>query len=64
MQGVIDSQDAPILAAAKREHLHYLVTLDVRHFHAPKARSFLPCPIVTPAEFITAFRNFWEGSSW
>ena len=28
-----------------------------------EVRSFLPCPIVTPSEFLFAFRRFWEQAS-
>ena len=58
---VIDPDDAPILAAAKQEDVHYLVTLNTRHFATPRARGFLPARIVTPAEFLMAFRQFWES---
>lgn len=58
---IIEPDDAVILAAAKREKVDYLVTLNTRHFHTAKARAYLPCPILTPAEFITAFRKTWEG---
>lgn len=58
---VIHPDDAPILAAAKHEAIDYLVTLNTRHFTSPQVRAFLAVPIVTPAEFLTAFRNFWEG---
>ncbi len=57
---IIDAADAPILAAAKKEGVNYLVTLNTRHFHTEKVRAFLPCPIFTPSEFIVAFRKFWE----
>lgn len=57
---VIHADDAPILAAAKRETIDYLVTLNTRHFTIPQVRAFLPAPIVTPAEFLEAFRRFWE----
>ena len=57
---VIDPDDAPILAAAKQEGIDYLVTLNTRHFATSKVRAFLPAPIVTPAELLTAFRQFWE----
>jgi len=59
----IHVNDAPILAAAKQERLNYLVTLNTRHFMSPKARAFLPVPIVTPAEFLVAFRISWESLS-
>jgi putative PIN family toxin of toxin-antitoxin system len=60
---VIHSNDAPILAAAKAERPDYLVTLNTRHFATPQARAFVSHPILTPAEFLTAFRNFWERSA-
>ncbi|MBI4227080.1 MAG: putative toxin-antitoxin system toxin component, PIN family [Candidatus Omnitrophica bacterium] len=56
----IDADDAPILAAAKHARVEYLVTLNTRHFHTEKARAYLPCPILTPLEFLTTFRTFWE----
>ena len=58
--GLIHPNDAPILAAAKHAGVDYLVTLNTRHFTIPKVRGFLPVPIVTPAEFLVAFRKFWE----
>ncbi len=57
---VINHDDAPILAAAKQETVDYLVTLNTRHFTTPSVRAFLRALIVTPAEFLTAFRQFWE----
>lgn len=59
---VIDFADAPILAAAKQARVDYLVTLNTRHFSLPKVRAFFGQPIVTPGEFLFAFRNFWEKS--
>lgn len=61
-EGVItDAGDAPILAAAKLARVDYLVMLDVRHFHTPRARAYLPIPILTPAEFLAVFRDFLEN---
>ncbi len=60
---VIDPDDAPILAAAKHAGVDYLVTLDARHFALPKVRAFFPSPVVTPAEFLAAFRKFWEQAA-
>lgn len=57
---VIDAEDAPILAAAKQARVDYLVTLNTRHFHTERARAYLSCPILTPLEFLTTFRTFWE----
>lgn len=59
-QKVIPAEDAPILAAAKFARVDRLVTFDIRHFHTPQARAFLPVPIWTPSEFLTEFRRFWE----
>lgn len=59
-ESVIDKDDAPILAAAKKVSIHCLVSLDTRHFHSPKARQYLKSPIVTPAQFLTEFRNIFE----
>lgn len=59
---VINLDDAPILAAAKQVGVDYLVTLNTRHFATLKVRAFLAVPIMTPAEFLTAFRRSWEGS--
>ncbi len=58
---ITDPGDAPILAAAKLASVDYLVTLDVRHFHTPRARAYLPIPILTPAEFLAVFRDFLEN---
>ena len=60
---VIHATDAPILAAAKQASIAYLVSLNTRHFSTPSARAFLPSPIVTPAEFLAAFRAFWERAA-
>jgi predicted nucleic acid-binding protein len=59
-KAVIHSDDAPILAAAKQERVDYLVTFDIKHFHISKVRNYLMIPIGTPAEFLKAFRKFWE----
>ncbi|OGX39867.1 MAG: putative toxin-antitoxin system toxin component, PIN family [Omnitrophica WOR_2 bacterium RIFCSPHIGHO2_02_FULL_50_17] len=59
-ESVIDKDDAPILAAAKKVNIHYLVSLDTRHFHSSKVCQYLNSPIVTPAQFLTGFRNIFE----
>lgn len=56
----INADDAPILAAAKAESIKYLVTLNTKHFLTPKVRAFLAAPILTPGEFLAAFRREWE----
>ncbi|MBI4309241.1 MAG: putative toxin-antitoxin system toxin component, PIN family [Candidatus Omnitrophica bacterium] len=60
---VIEPDDAPILAAVKNEDIDYLVTLNTKHFKTAKARAYLSTPILTPGEFLTAFRAFWEKNS-
>jgi predicted nucleic acid-binding protein len=55
--GVIHSNDAPILAAAIAAEADYLVTWNTKHFHQPKVRQAVSFQIVTPGEFLLAFRN-------
>jgi len=59
-QAVIEKDDAPILAAAKKANIHFLVSLDTKHFHSHKVRHYFKAPIVTPAQFLTEFRNIFE----
>ncbi|MBI3312380.1 MAG: PIN domain-containing protein [Candidatus Omnitrophica bacterium] len=59
-EAVIDVDDASILAAAKQARVDYLVTLNTKHFLTQKVRAFYAEPIVTPGEFLAAFRAFWE----
>lgn len=59
----IEEHDAPILAAAKQAGVDYLVTLNTKHFLTPKARAFFHAPILTPAEFLHAFRAFWSRAA-
>ena len=59
-EGVIDKDDALILAAAPKENIHYLVSLDIKHFHSNKVRQYLKSPIVTPSQFLTEFRHIFE----
>lgn len=59
--GMIDFDDAAILACAVQEPLDFLVTLDKKHFMTPKVRAFLSCPVMTPAEFLKKFRDEWSG---
>ena len=56
----IHPDDAPMLAAAKQERVDYLVSLNTKHFHTPKARAFAPISMLTPGEFLIAFRNYWS----
>jgi len=57
LAGVIHANDAPILAAAIAAEADYLVTWNTRHFHQPKVRKVVRFQIVTPGEFLVAFRN-------
>ena len=59
-EAAIDPDDAPILAAAKVARADYLVTLNTKHFLTPKVRAYAAMPIVTPGDFLAAFRAFWE----
>ncbi|MFH1024965.1 MAG: PIN domain-containing protein [Planctomycetota bacterium] len=59
---VIHVDDAPILAAALGGDVDFLVSLDTRHFHAAAVKAYFPKPIFTPAEFLGAFRAYWEKS--
>ena len=61
---IVHSPPLPLaLAAAKLAKVQYLVTGNTRHFTASRVREFLSIPIVTPAEFLAAFRAFWERPS-
>ncbi len=57
LAGVIHSHDAPILAAAIAAEADYLVTWNTKHFHQPKVKNAVRFQIVTPGEFLIAFRN-------
>ncbi|MEW6683484.1 MAG: putative toxin-antitoxin system toxin component, PIN family [Nitrospirota bacterium] len=57
LSGVIHSNDAPILAAAIEAEADYLVTWNTKHFHQPRVRQAVRFQIVTPGEFLLAFRN-------
>ena len=59
-EAVIHPNDAPILAAAKQAKVDYLVTLNTKHFLTPRVQTFYAAPIVTPGEFLAAFRDYWE----
>lgn len=60
---IIHRNDAPILAAALLAGVDYLVTWNTRHFQKKAVRDAAPFPIVTPGEFLEAFRQalFGEG---
>ena len=57
---VIHKDDAPVLAAAKKADVRYLVSLDLKHFHVPKVRGYLKASVVTPAQFLNEFRKIFE----
>ena len=54
---LIHHNDAPILAAALLANVDYLVTWNTRHFQKKAVRDATPFPIVTPGEFLEAFRQ-------
>lgn len=54
---VIHHKDAPILAAARQAGVDYLVTWNTRHFHSAAVRAFGPFAVLTPGEFLQAFRR-------
>jgi hypothetical protein len=54
---VIHHKDAPILAAAVEAGVDYLVTWNTRHFGKASARNYAGFPMMTPGEFLTAFRQ-------
>lgn len=54
---VIHHADALILAAASAAGIDYLITWNTRHFLKKPVQDFVSFPIVTPAEFLTAFRR-------
>lgn len=58
---VINSFDAPILAAAKEADSDFLVTGNTKHFSTSKVRSFLPVPVLTPREFLEEFEGRFTG---
>lgn len=54
---IIHHHDAPILAAALLADVDYLITWNTRHFQKKAVRNATPFPIVTPGEFLEAFRQ-------
>jgi putative PIN family toxin of toxin-antitoxin system len=57
---VIDADDAAILAAAKNENPDFLVSLDAKHFLAKAVKQLVPFLVVSPGQFLEAFRKNWE----
>ena len=54
---VIHHKDAPILAAARQAGVDYLGTWNTRHFNTAPGRAFGPFAVMTPGEFLQAFRR-------
>ena len=54
---IIHHKDAPILAAARQAGVDYLVTWNTRHFRTAPVRAFGPFAVMTPGEFLRAFRR-------
>ena len=60
-EALIDPDAAPMLAAAKQGGVDYLVALNTKHFLTLRARAFFSASVVTPGEFLLAFREFWKA---
>ena len=58
---IINSDDAPILAAAVSAEVNYLVTWDKKHFIKNEIRIDSDLRIVTPGEFLMYFRKYIEA---
>lgn len=57
-QGMIDTEDAHLIAGAKLTKCEYLVTLDKKHLlKADIQKQFLPLQIVSPKELLEAIIN-------
>lgn len=54
---VIHRNDAPILAAARIAAVDYLVTWNTRDFLTERVRDWASFPVLTPGEFLRAFRD-------
>jgi predicted nucleic acid-binding protein len=57
---IINSDDAPILAAAVSSGVNYLVTWDKKHFIKKDIRIDSNLKIVTPGKFLRYFRDYIE----
>jgi predicted nucleic acid-binding protein len=53
---VVPEKDAPILAAAHKTKLDYLITLDRRHFKQPQVQDTVLFQILLPEEFAPFIR--------
>ena len=56
-RAVIHHNDAPILAAAMESQADFLISWNTRHFHKKSVRAYAKFPILTPGEFLEAFRQ-------
>ncbi len=54
---IINRKDAPILAAARKAGVDYLVTWSTRHFHKKSVQDHVACKIVIPGKFLKDFRR-------
>ena len=54
---VIHRNDAPILVAAMESHVDFLITWNTRHFQTKSVQSYARFPILTPGQFLEAFRR-------
>lgn len=54
---LIHAKDAPILAAAISSEVDFLITWDMKHFHQPSVVKAVRFNVVTPGEFLEAFRR-------
>jgi uncharacterized protein len=54
----VELKDAPIVAAARKANVDFLVSLDKKHLLGkPKVAEFAGTPIITPQEVISVIRN-------
>jgi predicted nucleic acid-binding protein len=56
---VVDRKDAPILAAAEKANVDFLITFDKRHFLNPKTRQKVMLKVVSPIEFLQSFEKLF-----
>ena len=56
---IVDRKDAPILAAAQKANVDFLITLDKRHFLNPKTRQKVLLKVVSPIEFLQSFEKLF-----
>jgi putative PIN family toxin of toxin-antitoxin system len=56
---LIHKKDAPILAAARKVKVDYLITLDKKHFLTSREKERVVVPLVTPAEFLQIFEKLY-----